>query len=102
MPKTINIDELCEPISVRVGGKDYTVTDISRETAKRMESIGEKTKDTTDLDPLVGIMSEVLGAEKSDIAKLGMRKLLLLVTKVMGAVNEELEGKNVPKDVVTK
>jgi len=101
MPK-INIDELCEPIEVIVGGKTYTVEDISRETAKKMEATGEKTKDSTDLDPLVGIMAEVLGADKADIAKLGMRKLLLLVTKVMGAVNEEIEGKNVPKAVPVK
>lgn len=101
MPK-IDIDALCEPIEVTVGGKIYNVEDISRETAKKMEDIGEQTKGTTDLEPLVGIMSEVLGADKADIAKLGMRKLLLLVTKVMGAINEELEGKNVPKAVATK
>jgi len=96
MPK-INIDELCEPIEVTVGSKVYIVTDISRETAKKMEALGEKTKDTTDLKPLVAVMTEVLGAEEADIAKLGMRKLLMLVTKVMGVVNEEIEGKNVPK-----
>lgn len=101
MPK-INIDELCEPIEVTVGGKDYTIEDISRETAKKMEVTGEKTKDSTDLDPLVGLMAEVLGADKADIDKLGMRKLLLLVTKVMGTINEEIEGKNVPKAAVTK
>lgn len=96
MPK-INIDELCEPIEITVGGKTYTVEDISRETAKKMEQVGAKTKDSTDLDPLANLMAEVLGAQKEDIAKLGMRKLLMLVTKVMGAVNEEIEGKNVPK-----
>jgi len=101
MPK-INIDDLCEPIEVTVGGKTYIVLDISRETAKKMETIGEKTKGTTDLEPLVGIMSEVLGAEKSDIAKLGMRKLLKLVTKVMGAINEEIEGKNSPEAAPVK
>ncbi len=96
MPK-INIDELCEPIEITVGGKTYTVEDISRETAKKMEQVGNKTKDSTDLAPLAELMAEVLGAQKEDIAKLGMRKLLMLVTKVMGAVNEEIEGKNVPK-----
>ncbi len=101
MPK-INIDALCEPIEVTVGGKTYTVDDISREVAKKMEVIGEQTRDTTDLDSLVSVMSEVLGADETDIAKLGMRKLLLLVTKVMGAINEELVGKNVPEVTVTK
>ena len=101
MPK-INIDELCEPIEVTVGGKTYTVDDISRETAKRMEVVGRETKEATDLEPLVDIMAEVLNADKADIAKLGMRKLLMLVTKVMGAVNEEMEGKNAPKAVPTK
>jgi len=101
MPK-INIDELCEPIEITVGGKTYTVEDISRETAKKMEKVGENTKDSTDLTPLANLMAEVLGAQKEDIAKLGMRKLLMLVTKVMGAVNEEIEGKNVPKAEVAK
>jgi len=101
MPK-INIDELCEPIEVTVGGKTYTVVDISRDIAKKMESIGDEAKTTSDLEPLIAVISEVLGADKADIAKLGMRKLLMLVTKVMGAVNEEIEGKNVPKAVVTK
>ena len=101
MPK-INIDALCEPIEVTVGGKTYTVDDISREVAKKMEVIGEQTRDTTDLDSLVSVMSEVLGADETDIAKLGMRKLLLLVTKVMGAINEELAGKNVPEVAATK
>ena len=101
MPK-INIDELVEPIEVTVGGKTYTLVDISRETAKKMESIGEKTKGSSDLDPLVGVMSEVLGAEKADIAKLGMRKLLMLVTKVMTAINEEIEGKNALKAEAVK
>ena len=96
MPE-INIDELCEPIEITVGGKTYTVEDISRETAKKMEQVGASTKDSTDLTPLANLMAEVLGAPKEDIAKLGMRKLLMLVTKVMGAVNEEIEGKNVPK-----
>jgi hypothetical protein len=93
----INIDELCQPIEVVVGGKTYSVEDISRETAKKMEAIGAGTKDSTDLNPLAELMAEVLGADKADIAKLGMRKLLMLVTKVMGAVNEEIEGKNAPK-----
>jgi hypothetical protein len=99
---SINIDALCEPITVTVGGKTYTVDDISRETAARMEKIGNATKETTDLAPLAGIMAEVLNADKADIAKLGMRKLLMLVTKVMGAINEEIEGKNSPKAAVMK
>ena len=101
MPK-INIDELVEPIEVTVGGKAYTIEDISQETAKKMESTGEQTKDTNDLDLLVGLMTEVLGAEKVDMAKLGMRKLLMLVKQVTEVVNKELEGKNVPKAAVKK
>ena len=101
MPK-INIDELCEAIVVTVGGKTYTVDDIPPDLAKRMEKVGEQVKDTTDVTALADIMAEVLGADKADIAKLGMRKLLRLVTEVMGTVNEELEGKNVPKAVPTK
>jgi len=103
MPK-INIDELCEPIEVIVGGKPYTIDDIPRELAKRMEALGKEAEDkgSGDTEPLVAIMAEILGADKADIAKLGMRKLLLLVKSVMGVVNEELEAKNVPKVAATK
>jgi len=99
---SINIDELCEPIEVTVGGKTYTVEDISRETAKKMETLGTASKEANDLDPLVDVMSEVLGADPADIAKLGMRHLLMLVTHVMDTVNEEIAGKNVPEVAVAK
>jgi len=101
MPK-INIDELVEPIEVTVGGITYHVEDISRETAKKMETIGEETKGTSNVEPLIDIITEILGAKREDIAKLGMRKLLRLVTSVMGTINAEIEGKNVPEVAPTK
>ncbi len=36
----INIDELCEPIKVTVGGKEYTLEDIPQATAKKMAKLG--------------------------------------------------------------
>lgn len=141
MPK-INIDELVESIEVTVGGKTYTVLDISREVSKRITSLARQSdtlqrgikrvaKQITDfedsgdfvaadkaekqlaelqekedgsnaLEYMSTIMSDVLNADKADMAKLGLRKITMLVTKVMGAVNDEVEGKNVPKAVVKK
>ncbi len=103
MPK-INIDELCEPIEVTVGGKDYTFTDIPRDLAKKMEEIGKDAegKESGDTAPLVSIMAEILGADVKEINKLGLRKLLRLVKEVMETVNAELEGKNVPEVAVPK
>ena len=101
MPK-INIDELVEPIEVTVGGKTYSVEDISRATAKKMETIGAETEGTSNVEPLIDIFVEILGAKREDIAKLGMRKLLRLVTAVMGTISAEVEGKNVPKVAPTK
>lgn len=101
MPK-INIDELVAPIEVTVGGKTYKVEDISQKLSRKMEAIGKQSEGSSDLSPLSGIMAEVLGADKADIDKLGMRKLLMLVTRVMGVINEEFEGKNVPKAVAAK
>ena len=138
----INIDELCEPIEVTVGGKTYTVDDISRELAKKMAKITEKSdaigvelekatrfmqvaekaddvagvetaaeqitklnKEFNDIDnfeELSTMATDILNAEKADIAKLGMRKLMRLVKEVMETINEELAGKNVPKVVATK
>ncbi len=101
MPK-IDIDKLVEPIEVTVGGKTYTVDDISQELSRKMEAIGKQSEDASDLSPLSDVMAEVLGADEADIAKLGMRKLLMLVTRVMGVINEEFEGKNVPEAVAAK
>ena len=98
----INIDELCEPIEVTVGGKQYTIVDISRETAKRMEDAGKQSQDSTDLDPIANLMAEVLGADEADMATLGVRKLLRLVTEVMGNINGELEAKKSPEAAQTK
>jgi len=103
MPK-INIDELCEPIEITVNKQAYTIDDIPRELAKKMEALGKEAdeKGSGDTEPLIGIMAEILGAKPEDIGKLGLRKLLMLVKSVMGVVNEELEAKNVPEAVVTK
>ena len=95
MPK-INIDELCEPIEVTVGGKTYHVDDIPKETAEKMQKAGLEGEQGS-IETLVDVMTEVLGADRADIDKLGMRKLLLLVTHVMNTINDEVAGKNVPK-----
>jgi len=141
MPK-INIDELCEPIEVTVGGKTYTVEDISRDTAKKMAKITEKSDDIKvrlekatrlmqvaektnsaadvekgaeqitklnkefnnidNFEELSVMAADMLNADKAEIAKLGMRKLMRLIKELMDTVNEELEGKNVPKVAATK
>jgi len=101
MPK-LNIDEMCEPIVIVVGKKEYTVEDIPRDMAIRMQKLGEKAEKDGDIGPLADLMAEVLGADKADIAKLGMRKLTMLVRRFMDVITVELEGKNVPKAVVTK
>lgn len=107
----INIDELCEPIEVTVGEKDYTITDISPEVAAKMAKLSNVAKeaedagkeaDPTDTEAMTGLMAEIMGADKVVLAKLGMRKRLMLVTQVMKTINEEIEGKNVPKAVVAK
>ena len=141
MPK-INIDELCEPIEVTVGEKDYTIKDISKETAKKMGGLGVKAdaiqediklqttlistavlggnieeenkaraklaelmkraEDDDSTNEMSALMCEILGATKIDIDKLGMRKLMLLVTQVMRVISEEIEGKNALKVVAKK
>jgi len=141
MPK-INIDELCAPIEVTVGGKEYLLADISRETAREMAKLGgeadeiqdaisdtkdliesarnadnlgeivglrksiaelvKKANNTDSTENLVVIMTKVLNAEKGDIAKLGMRKLTMLVKNIMETVGGELEAKNVPEVAAVK
>ena len=96
MPQ-INIDELCEPIEIIVGGGTYTVDDISRDTAKKMMEISAGEDDSNNVDAMAVIMADVLGADEADIAKLGMRKLIKLITAVMSTITDEVEGKNVPK-----
>ncbi len=41
----INIDKLCEPIEVIVGGKDYTLDDIPQATARKMARLGKAADD---------------------------------------------------------
>ena len=106
MPK-INVDELCEPIEVTVGGKVYVVEDIAPETARLMEEAGrraEAAKDDVNTkkanDDLSAAIGMLLGAPPEDIAKLGMRKRLAIITGVMGVIQKEAEGKNAPKAAV--
>lgn len=101
MPE-VNIDEICEPIKVTVGGKEYTVVDISRETARKMSKLDTASEGTEGLDHMAGLLAEVLNADPDDMAKLGMRKLMKTITSVMGIINEEIEGKNVQGAVAAK
>ncbi len=73
-----------------------------KEAIAKLKTLVHAAEDMDTMEPMVLTMTEVLGADKADIAALGMRKLLMLITKVMGAINEELEGKNAPKVVATK
>ena len=107
MPK-INIDELIEPIEVTVGGKTYIVDDIPQDTAKKMYRIGQKAKkaeaagdeEDSSTDEMAAILTEILGADAKDVAALGMRRLLKLVTSIMATLTEEATAKNVPKAAV--
>jgi len=104
VPK-INIDELCEPIEITVGGKTYKLEDISRETAKKMDQASKKAENDdsgTSFSALSDIMAEILGAPKEDMRALGIRKLLRLTKELMDTINGEIEGKNVQKAVPTK
>ena len=109
MPK-INIDELVEPIEITVGGKDYTIVDISQETAKKMGKVGadarkaeaDGAEDDDSTDQMAILLTEILGAEKEDIAALGMRKLLCLTTNIMDTLTNESASKNVPEVAATK
>ena len=94
----INIDELCEPIEIVVGGKTYKVEDISPETAAKMTKI----KDGDDDEVMLGILAEILGAETKDLVSLGLRKRNMLAVRLMDTINDELKAKNVPEVAVKK
>ena len=101
MPK-INIDELVEPIEVMVGGKEYIFDDISADITKRMIAIGNAAQEVEDTEPLVDILADILHADRADIAKLGMRKRLGLITSIMNFINGEVESKNAPRVTAKK
>jgi len=102
MPK-INIDEICEPIEITVGGKTYKVEDIPPNTAKRMADLSKKDDyDESDTTPIVTILTELLGATTEDMAKLGIRKLGVTTKQLFTVINDEVEAKNVPKVEVKK
>ena len=104
MPK-INIDEVarnvCEPIEIIVSDKSYTVIDIPLPVIKKMNNLTGTDK-AGDPDALVEVISEILNADKKDISKLGIRKLTLLIERLMGELNKEIESKNVQKAEVKK
>ncbi len=102
MPK-INIDEICEPIEITVGGKTYIVEDIHPVIAKKMAEMSEKDDfDESDMSPVAAVLIELLGAEPDDIVKLGIRKLGATIKQIFTVVNDEVEAKNVPKVEVKK
>lgn len=102
MPK-INIDEICEPIEITVGSKTYIVEDVPPDTAKKMAKMSEKEDfDEADTSPIVSILTELLGADPEDMAKLGIRKLGVTMKQLFTIINDEVEAKNVPKAEVRK
>ncbi|MDD4984333.1 MAG: hypothetical protein PHQ43_00890 [Dehalococcoidales bacterium] len=98
---TVNVDQLCEPIEVILGGKTYVVEDIPQNIAKRMAALSQSTNED-DAAPMVDILAEILGADKKDIKGLGIRKLGMTIKGLFDIVNNEVEAKNVPKAVPTK
>lgn len=100
MPK-MNIDIMCEPIEITVGGKEYIVVDIPPETADKMAKVDEKGGEENS-KRTAEILVEILGAQMPDIVKLGMRKRTMLIIKLMDFINKELEAKNVLEAEVKK
>lgn len=98
----VNIDEICEPIRITVGGKTYTVEDIDTGVAKRMEQVGKEAEESGDANAMKMLLAEILGADASDIEKLGVRKIGKTLRKLIGIITEEVEGKNVPEAAVVK
>ncbi len=125
MPK-INIDKICEPIEITVGGKDYKIEDVSREEMAEIQKVtraaqiaaaaaeaaikeSEKTGEikeipvdhTNDLKMAV-ILAKIMGAEADDIKVLGTRKFNALLMEILRAVTAEITVKNVPEANATK
>ncbi len=125
MPK-INIDAICEPIEITVGGKDYKIEDVSREemaeiqkvtraaqiaaaaaeaAIKEFEETGEVKElpiDHTNDLKMAEILAKIMGAEADDIKALGTRKFNALLMEILGAVTAEITAKNVPEANATK
>ena len=106
MPK-INIDELCKPIEVTVGGKDYTLEDIPQETVKKMVKLGnvankiqENIKETTELMEKAKTAGDSVGIKqcKERTAKLmkkaeddsGTDELVAIMTSILGAEKADI------------
>ena len=79
-----------------------TVNTFQVKSAREIAQFTKEANDIDNLEELAEMMVEVLNADKTEMAKLGMRKLLMLIKELMGTINEEIEGKNVPKAAVTK
>ena len=77
-------------------------TDEIKRAGKALSVLAEREENEDSTGMMVTVMATVLKAEEEDIKKLGMRKLTMLVQKVIGTLNEELDPKNAPKVVAVK
>jgi len=109
MPTKINIDELCEPIEVTIGGKEYTFEDIPQATAKKMTALG-KTADDIEvsikdaeqrltLAKLKGVPEVIKGVENNLKALMdkaanddSTAKLSAIMAEVLGAEKEAFKN----------
>ena len=99
--KTLDLDVPLKPLlTVKIGGQAYSVTDIDPSLATAMTALGDDDPKEA-LDEMYNLISEAVGAKKDVVAKLGLRKINLLMRTLLDAIQEETqrveeEAKNVP------
>ncbi len=88
--KTLDLDAALEPLlAVTIGGKQYQVYDIDPTIATAMSKVGENATDKAMLAEVYKLIGKCIGAPEKDVAKLGMRKINLLMRTLINAVREE-------------
>ncbi len=101
--KTLDLDTPLKPmLTVTIEGVKYPITDVDPSLATSMTGLADAEGNTeAAMGELYDHISKVVGAPKEAVAKLGLRKINLLIRALFTAVREETdrveeEVKNVP------
>ena len=99
MPK-FNVDEkIFEPIELTLNGKEYKLTEVSREKIKKVQEIGKAVKEggaenTDNLSAAARQLGVLLDVNPKEFDNVDMRKLGAAIRFITETVTEQIQGKN--------
>lgn len=91
MPK-LNLDEFSEklfqPITITVGGKEYTVPKVTAEVLDKLTSASKEEKTTS----LCRQLSDILGVDKNTFVKTDIRQIVAAIRFISDNITKDMEA----------